>query len=64
MAYWALSEAQAPAAASSGPEPGPALSNAECTSGGEAIQIGPNGEVMCQAPAIPNVAAAAVSPAR
>src|SRR5271168_4699235 len=39
-AYWALSEVHAPAAAKSGPGPGPALSNAECTSGGEAIQMG------------------------
>ncbi len=45
-AYSALSEFQAPAAASSDPGPGPALSSAECTSGGEAIQMGPNGEVM------------------
>jgi hypothetical protein len=41
-----LSEVHAPAAANSGPGPGPALSNAECTSGGEAIQMGAKGEVM------------------
>jgi hypothetical protein len=55
-----LSDVHAPAAANSDPGPGPALDNAECTSGGEAIQMG---EVMGQTPA-PHVAAAAVSPAR
>src|SRR5271167_930934 len=39
-AYSVLNADQAPAAASRGPGPGPVLSNAECTSGGEAIQIG------------------------
>src|SRR6516165_4820846 len=39
-AYSALSEDHAPAAANSDPGRGPALSNAECTSGGEAIQTG------------------------
>ena len=39
-AYSALSEVHAPAAANSDPGPGPVLSNAECTSGGEAIQMG------------------------
>jgi hypothetical protein len=38
--YSALNEFHAPAAASKDPGPGPLLSNAECTSGGEAIQIG------------------------
>jgi len=35
-----LSAEGAPAAANSDPGPGPAVSNAECTSGGEAIQTG------------------------
>jgi hypothetical protein len=39
-AYSALSEVHAPAAVSKGPGPGPLESNAECTSGGKAIQIG------------------------
>ncbi|ETA96967.1 hypothetical protein O979_20920 [Mycobacterium avium subsp. paratuberculosis 10-4404] len=39
-AYSALNEFHAPAAASKEPGPGPLLSSAECTSGGEAIQIG------------------------
>src|SRR5262245_85928 len=39
-AYSASSEFHAPAAASRDPGPGPLLSNAECTSGGDAIQIG------------------------
>jgi hypothetical protein len=38
--YSALNELHAPAAASKEPGPGPLLSNAECTSGGDAIQIG------------------------
>ncbi|PQM44268.1 hypothetical protein C1Y40_05573 [Mycobacterium talmoniae] len=38
--YSVLNAVHAPAAASNGPGPGPLLSNAECTSGGEAIQIG------------------------
>src|SRR5271165_4004885 len=38
--YSALNEFHAPAAASNDPGPGPLLSNAECTSGGDAIQIG------------------------
>jgi hypothetical protein len=40
MAYSVLSELQAPAAASNEPGPGPLLSNAECTSGGNAIHMG------------------------
>ena len=39
-AYSALSEFHAAPAASKEPGPGPLLSNAECTSGGDAIQIG------------------------
>lgn len=39
-AYSALNEFHAPAAANNDPGPGPALNSAECTSGGEAIQIG------------------------
>ena len=39
-AYSALNEFHAPAAANRDPGPGPLLSNAECTSGGEAIQTG------------------------
>src|SRR6516225_4466824 len=39
-AYSALSAFHAPAAASNDPGPGPLLSSAECTSGGDAIQIG------------------------
>src|SRR5258707_8599614 len=39
-AYSLLSELHVAAAASNGPGPGPLLSSAECTSGGEAIQIG------------------------
>ncbi len=39
-AYSTLSELQVAADASSGPGPGPLLSSVECTSGGEAIQIG------------------------
>src|SRR6201999_3512279 len=39
-AYSALSSVHVPAAASSDAGPGPLLSNAECNSGGEAIQIG------------------------
>jgi len=39
-AYAALNELHAPAAANNDAGPGPLLSNAECTSGGEAIQIG------------------------
>jgi hypothetical protein len=35
-----LNEFHAPAAASSDPGPGPLLSSAECTSGGEAIHTG------------------------
>jgi hypothetical protein len=38
--YAVLNEFHDSAAASSGPGPGPLLSNAECTSGGAAIQIG------------------------
>ncbi|BBX93122.1 hypothetical protein MBOE_47710 [Mycolicibacterium boenickei] len=38
--YSVLKELQAPAAASSGPAPGPLLRSAECTSGGTAIQTG------------------------
>src|SRR6516225_4654185 len=36
----ALGPSHAPAAASNDPGPGPLLSSAECTSGGDAIQIG------------------------
>ena len=39
-AYSALSEFHAPAAVNNDPGPGPLLSNTECTSGGDAIQIG------------------------
>src|SRR5258708_2947340 len=39
-AYSELNRFHAPAAASKDPGPGPLLSNAECTSGGDAIQIG------------------------
>jgi hypothetical protein len=39
-AYSVLSRCHASAAASRDPGPGPLLSNAECTSGGDAIQIG------------------------
>src|ERR1700730_14009024 len=38
--YSVLNALHAPAAANSEPGPGPALSSAECTSGGAAIQIG------------------------
>src|SRR5262249_3453231 len=41
--YSALNELHTPAAASRDPGPGPLLSSAECTSGGEAIQMGDNG---------------------
>lgn len=39
-AYSMLSDEHAAAAANNGPGPGPLLSNAECTSGGEAIHTG------------------------
>jgi hypothetical protein len=39
-AYSVLNDDHAPAAANNDPGPGPALNNAECTSGGNAIQIG------------------------
>jgi hypothetical protein len=35
-----LNDDHAPAAANNDPGPGPALNNAECTSGGNAIQMG------------------------